>query len=254
MNADQAKEILMLCRQHTADEQDPQVRAALALAERDPELARWLSQHRSRQAALRDKFRQIAVPEGLKEQIISEHAASRRRAPRRFQLLAAAAAALVAVLILGVQAGIIHRSRPADDTLAVFQEQMARYALRGYAMDLLTNDASQIRSYLEHQQSPADYTLTPPLQQTALSGCSVEGWQAGRVSMICFRTGKPLPPGSQSDLWLFVADQKSVKGAPADSLPHISRLNRLVTATWVQGGKLYFLATRGSEPDIRSYL
>lgn len=254
MNPDQAKEILMLCRQHAEDEQDPQVSAALALAERDQELAHWLELYRSRQAALRDKFRQIAVPEGLKEQIISEHAASLRRAPRHFQLLAAVTAALVALLILGGESGLIHRSRPADDTLTIFQQQMAGYALRGYAMDLLTNDEVQIRSYLEHQQSPADYTLTPPLKETAQSGCAVEGWLGTKVSMICFRTGKPLPPGSQSDLWLFVVDQKSVKGAPVETVPQISRLNRLVTATWVRDGKLYFLATEGSEPEIRRFL
>ena len=188
MNADQAKEILMLCRQHTADEQDPQVREALALTERDPELARWLELHRSRQAALRDKFRQIAVPEGLREQIVSEHAASLRRAPRRFQLAAAVAAVVVALLILGVESGLIHRSRPADDTFAVFQQQMAGYAMRGYAMDLLTNDDVQIRSYLAHQQSPADYALTAPLKQTALSESSRAASRHNRCPAIDART------------------------------------------------------------------
>ena len=45
-----------------------------------------------------------------------------------------------------------------------------------------------------------------------MTGCAIEGWQNAKVSMICFRTGKPLRPAEQSDLWLFVVDRASVKG------------------------------------------
>lgn len=252
MNSDQAKEILLLCRPHAGDGQDPQVREALELAQRDPELSHWLELHQARQSALRDKFRQIPVPEGLKEQIISEHAASLRRAPRFRQWAVVMAPLVILFVVLAV--GLVLHRRPADDTLAIFQQQMAGFALRGYAMDLLTNDPAQIRAYLEQRQSPADYTLTGPLKQTAQSGCAVEGWQATRVSMICFQTGRPLPPGSQSDLWLFVVDQNTVKNAPSDPAPRIAQVNQLVTATWVRGGKLYFLVTEGGEPDIKRFL
>src|SRR5580692_823989 len=98
MNRDEAKDILQLYRQHTADAQDPQVAAALELARRDPELAGWLEMHCAREFVLSEKFRQIPVPEGLKEQIISEHAASRRGVPQRRQLVLAVAAL---VMLLG---------------------------------------------------------------------------------------------------------------------------------------------------------
>lgn len=252
MNSDQAKEILLLCRPHAGDGQDSQVREALELARRDSELARWLELHQARQSALREKFRQIPVPEGLKEQIISEHAASLRRAPR-FRQWAVIAAPLV-ILFLMLAAGLVIHRRPADDTLAIFQQQMAGFALRGYAMDLLTNDPARIRAYLEQRHSPADYALTGPLKQAAQSGCAVESWQDTRVSMICFRTGRPLPPGSESDLWLFVVDQKTVKNARLDPVPRIAPVNQLITATWVQDGRLYFLVTEGAEPDIKRFL
>ena len=78
VNHDEAKNILLLYRHGTADADDPQIAEALALAKRDPELTRWLVEHCARQFVLREKFRQIAVPAGLKEQIISEQAAQRR--------------------------------------------------------------------------------------------------------------------------------------------------------------------------------
>jgi hypothetical protein len=72
--------------------------------------------------------------------------------------------------------------------------------------------------------------------------------------MICFRTGRPLAPGGQSDLWLFVVDRASVRGVPAGDSPQFSQVNRLITATWTQGDKLYLLGTEGDERAIQQYL
>jgi hypothetical protein len=43
------------------------------LARQDAELKGWLDEHYAVQSAIRERFKGIAVPEGLKEQIISEH-------------------------------------------------------------------------------------------------------------------------------------------------------------------------------------
>jgi len=72
--------------------------------------------------------------------------------------------------------------------------------------------------------------------------------------MICFRTGKPLPPGEQSDLWLFVIDRDLVKNAPSAGPPQLAKVNQLITATWTQGDKLYLLGTEGDEQTIRKLL
>lgn len=252
MNREEARDILLLYRHHAADEADPHIVAALAFAKNDPEVAQWLEMHCARQFVLREKFRQIPVPEGLKEQIISEHRASLRRQPQQRRVLLAAVVAFASVLLLGV---VYFQNRPpADATLAVFQNQMASLALRGYAMDLLTPDAEKIRAFFKQHNCPADFVLPENLKSVAPSGCAVQGWRDGKVSMICFRTGQPLPPGTQSDLWLFVADEKFVKDAPQNSTPQISKVNQLITATWVQDGKIYLLGLQGDEADIRKFL
>ncbi len=252
MNRDEIKQTLLLYRPGSADAEDPQIAATLALAKQDAELARWLEEHCARQSALRAKFRQLEPPAGLREQIISEHAASRRRNSSRHKIQFALAGA--ALLLLGMLAGFWLPHRAPEDTLAVYQNQMARVALSPYAMDLMTNDLAPVRAYLAQNRAPADFVLPAPLKKIALTGCAVESWQGTRVSMICFRTGQPLTPGAASDLWLFVIDRAAVKNAPAGTAPQLAKVNGLITASWTQNGKIYLLGTEGEAAAIKQYL
>jgi hypothetical protein len=251
VNRDEAKNILLLYRPGTADATDPQIAEALALAKTDLELARWLETYCARQFVLREKFRQITAPDGLKEQIISEQAAAEKMTFWRQKI---ALTAVVALMLLVVLTPFWFSNRGSDDTLAVYQTRMVGFALRGYAMDLATNNSEQIRAYLAQHHAPADFVLPAALKQAAPTGCAVENWQGAKVSMICFRTDKSLAAGGQSDLWLFVVDRASVKNSSAGDLPQFSKVNRLITATWTQGGKLYLLGTEGDEQTIRQYL
>jgi hypothetical protein len=254
MIRDEAKIILLRYRPGTADREEPEIREALAQAQVDEELSRWLADNGTSQQLLRQTFQKFKAPEGLLQQIISEQAASQRASAnrRRFALIS-----LVAALVLfGIIGSTIWlgSGRQADNTLAIFEQQMAGYALRGYTMDLQTNDAEQIRAFLRQHQAPANYTLSQPLQKAALIGCGVEGWRSTKVSMICFNVGKPLAPGTPGDFWLFVADQASVMDSPIDSTPQISKVNQLATATWVEKGKVYMLSTTADESVLRKFL
>lgn len=251
MNRAEAKNILLLYRPGTADEADSQVAEALALAERDPELAGWLQASLAQQAVLREKFRQVVAPAGLKEQIISEQRAKERSLFHRRRAWFVAGAGVVALLIL---LPIWFHSPPAESALVVYENQMAGVALRGYSMDLATNDVVPIRNYLAQNQAPADFNLPTSLQQAEVTGCAVQSWQAVKVSMVCFRTGKPLPPGQAGDLWLFVVDQASVADAPVDEQLHFAKVNQLATAVWVKDGKLYLLGTTGDQSELQKFL
>jgi len=252
VNITEAKRILLLYRPGTADAEDPQIAEALALAKMEPELARWLEVHCARQYVIGDKFRQITVPAGLKEQIISEQAAADKTRFWRPKYALAMMAALV--LLLGLLALFWLPKPVQDDTLVIYQKQMVDVALRGYGMDLTTTDPEKIRSHLAQNSAPANYALTAALQQTAVAGCAIEGWQNAKVSMICFRTGKPLPPGTQSDLWLFVVDRANLAVSTISETPQFSKVNRLTTAMWAKGDKIYLLGSEGDEQTIRQYL
>src|SRR5437868_10205802 len=96
MDKERAKEILMLYRPGAVDANDAEMAEALELAKRDEELGHWLEEHCALQEAIRAKFRETAVPEGLMEQIVSERkAAIRSRSRLRTMTLAMATAAVL---------------------------------------------------------------------------------------------------------------------------------------------------------------
>jgi len=255
VNHDEIKQILLLYRPGTKDAEDPDVAQALALAKSDPELSRWLVEHSARQSALREKFRQLPVLAGLKEQIISEEAAKAKAASWRDKIVGASAvAAIVASLLVAAFFFLPHKQNAPSPTLADLQTQMAYVAVSSYAMNLQTNDFAQIHAYLAGSQAPSDYVLPAGLQKAALAGCAVESWQNSKVSMICFRTGKPLPPNQHSDLWLFVIDRANVKDASGIQSPQYGTMDGLATATWTQNDKLYFLAVQGDNNTLKKFL
>ena len=253
MTTQQAREILSAYRPWT-DANDPEFAEALALARQDVELARWLEEQCAVQNAIRERFKQVPVPAGLKEQILSEHKARSVVVWWRQPVSLAAAAALVA--LIGIAALWLRpRPEPLEQVnTATFRSRMEGQVLRVYAMTLETNDLNQVRTHLAQQQAPADFALPGKLAQSPLAGCGVLKWQDKRVSMICFQTGKPLPPGGKSDLFLFVVDRSALPDAPETGVPEINPGTKLITATWSVGDKTYVLATEGDADFIRSYL
>jgi hypothetical protein len=250
MNHQQAKDILVLYRPETADADDPSFAEALELCQHDPELQRWFEEQCALYTALRRKFRQTAVPPGLKEQIVAEWKVQAKVEPRRRPVVLALAAAMVLAAAV-----FVWFLTPAEKPgFAAYQGQMTSIALCDYAMDLATNDHAQVRGYLARKGAPADYAVPAALQQAALTGCAITTWQGAPVSMICFRSGKPLPGGQSSDLWLFVVDAASVRSGPIASTPSLTRVNRAMTATWSVGGKVYLLVADGDQEFLRKYL
>lgn len=251
MNPEEAKRILLISRTGTADADEPEIAEALLLAENNPELAHWLETQSALQRALRGKFGEIKPPAGLKEQIISENAAGKQVKPLPRTGWYALAAALLLMATLAI---VWFPKSNADESLAVYQNAMVRTALSGYSMDLLTNSSEPVRTYLAENNAPADFTLPSGLQHAMLTGCAVRNWQGTKVSLVCFSTGKPLPVGEASDLWLFVVDRSAVKDVPARNAMQLAKINRLATATWTDGNKLYFLGMAGQAADIKQYL
>src|SRR5204863_8075047 len=182
----QAQEILLLYRPGTADAQDPEFAAALELAKMDPELGNWLQRQSLVQDAFRAKFRQIAVPEGLKEQILSERKVQTSLPLKRKLVLSAVCA--VCILLLAAVVLPLLRSHE-DNSFANFQSRMVKTVARQGLypkMDLETNDLAEIRKFLAQHQAPGDYVLPRALQNTTGTGCAILEWQGKVDSMPCF--------------------------------------------------------------------
>jgi hypothetical protein len=255
MNPQEAKEILSLYRPGTADANDPWFGEALRLSESDPVLKSWLDEHCATYLALRSRFKLVPVPEGLKEQIVAERKSHTTPAWRRPAVLIAASAA-VTILTAIVSLWVLW-TPPGDEDLSYngYVDRMVSTAIRGYgAMDLATDDYTRLRAYLTQHGAPADPAMPRHLQQATLIGCRIQYWQGAKVSMICFRSGKPLPPGQATDLWLFVSERAAVSGAPAPNLPVVTKGTRATTAGWSRADKTYVLVADGDVQFLRKYL
>lgn len=257
MTENEAKEILKLYRPGTADAEDPSFAEALALCERDGELKHWFDEHCSLYAALRAKFKEIVVPEGLKEQIIAERKVRTTAAPlwQKAVILAGAIAAVVLIV-----SHIISTRQPSEPhDFATYSDSMVSYAVRSYGtMDLYTNDLNAIRQFLAQKGTIADYELPNDLEKNAKpAGCVASiTWQGKKVSMICFQTGRPVKPGLPSDLWLFVTDRSSASSPPKDSKPVLREGPEpgVATASWTVGNRIYILAVEGDKELLGRFL
>ena len=251
MTNEQAKKILQLYRPGSADATDPEFAEALAACEHDAELAEWFNRHCAVYVSLRSKFKGIPIPEGLREQIIAERPVKRTTTWQKAVLLAGA----VAVAVMAFN-GFRESVRPAEPhDFASYRIYMASAAQHAYGMDVTTNDLDQIRTFFSRKDAIADYVLPQNLQSRAqAAGCVATTWQGKRVSMICFQTGRPLAPGQQSDLWLFISDRTIATDAPQSNTPAVCPENGLITASWTTGNRTYVLATVGDAPYLAKFL
>jgi hypothetical protein len=237
----EAKEILLAYRPWADDAAEPEVAAALALCQQDAALAEWWANQQAQQQAIRVKFAAIPVPRGLAEQIISERKA--QSALPRWRQPALLAASCAVILLVGISVWFAFQATQRPDvSFDGYRARMVKTALRVYGMNLETNDAAQVRAFLAQQEAPADYELPAALGQTETVGCGVLRWQGKPVSMICFRTGQPLPPGNKTDLMLFVINRADLQGNVPHEAAEIVGVSQLSTATWQVGGKVYLLA------------
>jgi hypothetical protein len=249
MTDNQAKEILKLYRPDTADAEDPSFAEALALCERDPELKNWFAEHCVLYSALRAKFKGIPVPEGLREQIISERKVHTVPMWQKAVLLAGAAA----VLALVVWRMPWPRAREPHD-FAYYRAYMVGWANRVYAMEELTNNLDQIQLFLTQRGAVTNYVVPAKLQKNAIvAGCVETEFQGKRVSMICFQT-RPMRP-TDSDLWLIVSGNSTTTGNPMSTTPVIDKTTKGITsASWTANGKTYVLAVKGDEQLLARFL
>lgn len=241
MTPQEAKKLLLTFRPWAKDLHDPEVIAARAFCRQDAELSQWFEHHCALQNAIHARFSQMPVPEGLKEQILSEYQAhvvmKWWRQPVRL-----AAVALAILLAVGSVWMLSQRPSQAEVNFTSYRSRMVRMALRTYNMDLETNDVAQIRAYLARNAAHPDYALPKNLDQTPSVGCGVLNWQGNPVAMVCFRTDRPLAPGTKSDLFLFVIDRKSLPGLRLTNTTEFAAVNKWVTASWLANEKVYILA------------
>lgn len=247
MNTAEARKILVSYRPGRPEASDPEVAEALALAQKDPQLRRWLEQQTDFHRSVRQALHRIPVPDNLRERILAQAKVVTPNVVtppawtwRRGRWAMAAAIAL----LLGFAAFWL--LTPSGDGFSTFRSRMVRAVLRQYSMDIQTNDLGQIRQYLGARQAPADFVLRPGLARLPVTGAGVLSWQGQRVSMVCLDGG-----ARQGTLFLFVVDRAAVRRAPGES-PELLPVSKLMTASWTDGDRTYLLAGQGARGTLQT--
>jgi len=245
MTIEQAKEVLALYRGTPLDAQDAEVKEALALARSNPELQAWLDAQLAFHSGLRQKMRSLSPPPGLKEKLLArgkivEPPIAWWRQPLRI--------AVAAVLLFsGIIFAVLLQPGGTHDRFAQFQSRMVGTALRQYRMDILTNDMSQVRTFMASRGAPADYTIPDKLERLQLTGGGALKWRNNPVAMVCFDRG------DRQMLYLFVTDRRAIKDAPKETIK-VEQVSDLLAVSWSEGDKTYLLAGP-VEPDFtRKYV
>jgi hypothetical protein len=243
LSSQEAKQILLRYRPDVAvDADDPEVSAALALVQSDPELRAWFEQHCAFQRKMRDEFRILPVPATPRLQPKIVHGPeswwSRRAA------IAAAAATVAAV---GISLWVWLRPNPPN-RFENYRTRMVSTVLREYNMDIETTNMVQLREFLGQKGAPSDYRVPSPLEPVPLTGGGVLTWRGQPVSMICFDRGQ------KEMVFLFVIDRAALPNPPP-AQPEFSQVSKLATASWTEGKTAYLLATETNKPSVlRKYL
>jgi len=230
MTSEAARKILALYRP-TIDAGNPQFADALAQAERDPELGRWLQEQSTIYEAFRSKLKEAPVPEDLLEKTLRYRPSVVWWKHTWLQLAAC-------LLVLGGLSFYWLSRGPRAATFENYRRTMASVVTK-YRMSLETDDPDRVRTFLANNQSPADYVLPASITRQRLLGCATLSWDGNPVSLLCFRHQ------SGTDLWLFVTHRIEMKGGPRSTNPAFAQANQVNTASWLQEGNLYLLATRG---------
>jgi hypothetical protein len=243
MNKEQAQQILLRYRPANPEPDDPELRAALELANLDTELGAWLQQELAFHDRVRKSLRSIEAPADLRARILAQRTISHPRFGWSSAWLAAAASLVFLATIWGSWA-LWHR----PNRFAAYRQRMVREAVLNYRMDILTNDLPSIRAYLAHHGGLSDYELSGRLQQLPGTGGAVLKWRNEPVTMVCFNAGL------KGDLYLFVVNRNLVPGFPDTAAPQLEQVGKLMTASWVQGDRAYLLAGARDASDLGNFL
>ena len=249
MTTEEAQVILAACGPGEPDPADPEVAAALAQLQRDPQLARWFEEERAFDRAVANHLAAVSAPLGLKTRILANAEPAGKRSKIGW---AAVIVTGVAALFFVAQIVFLNRSAPkATATLADFREEMVSFVRRGFTLELQTDKLEPIQHWLAQQtDSPAANDVPAGLARYKTVGCRILSFHGHKVSLICFWRDK----ANQEVAHLFIIDRAALPEMKTEGHPRIEKVDGWMTASWIENGRVYTLALQGDKETIRKLL
>jgi hypothetical protein len=244
MNRDEAKFVLQGYRGDDIASQDPVIKDALELADRDVELREWLEREMAMDRTIETKFDAIAPPPGLRDAILAGSRASRPATPRRKRpVWFAAAAAVTLLLSVGsfVRFNRVSTSPLTAAALSAFatKDLQERPHNHEYAGEL-----ADIQERLSTENEPFMQSLDIDAKVVAKAGCLAGKIGSREVFEICFK---------RDGIWyhVYVSPLNGSSQSGPKSVPLFTEEGQFATATWSDGRNLYTLASRNGVESVK---
>jgi hypothetical protein len=244
VNESEARLILQSCQPGIPGDEDAQIAEALRFVAANPELVRWWDEEQAVDRAIEAKLRSLPEPFGLKTRILAQQIAPRRRLSARWVFGLAAACAL---LLIGAQiAGLWHPKAKAHFA-ADYAREMTSFIRLSPPLEMESDNLGEIQNWLAQKDVE---TLSVPVRLAALRpvGCRVLSFRGHDVTLICFvREGNRLAH-------LFTVDRSALPEMKPGGKPLFANENGWMTATWVEGDRVYMVAMQGGRAALEEYL
>jgi hypothetical protein len=245
MTSQEARALLSTYRPQVGAAGDARMTEALALVQRDPQLAQWFKQQQATDAVVRRALADIPVPYGLATRIIANRPSARSGFAWPDWLRAPALSAVAALLLLGFWG-----QQPAAPMFEQYRGSMVAFVDHPYEMDFHAETEAGVRQAMAGEGYPSTYTVPPGLHTYPLEGGCKRSWNGRKVSLICYGSHEQHKP----DVWMFVAPADVLPDAPREAVPQYRQLDDIATAAWFADGLHYLVATELDEAALRQLL
>lgn len=249
MTSEEAKMLLSVRRPGGADDAEPEMKEALALAAKDPQLGSWLAEEQAFDATITGRLSEYEVPAELRARILAGMSASLqspRKINRRIFWWSASAAAAAAVA-----AGLIPSFSQKHPQSAQFRTEMLDFFNNRFAdnFDMVEPDPAAVIKWLRTR--PEAIAFQPPgsLPKGKTIGCKIIAWADTSVTLVCF-----LPPGSPMPIHIFAVQSTAL--ADSDHPPGREFVSQAGwnTALWSSGNHTFMAISKLPEYEMTRLL
>jgi hypothetical protein len=241
-------------------EADPEVREALELASKDPELEAMRRNSEQFDEAFGEKVRDIPVPEDLYANILAAAAKKETAiAPPQSKIIRwlhpaafAAAAAIVLLLALTFTFWSPPERAPVPVDLAATPSlsETAQSLYANLNPSFRSRNGDQIRDYLQSHGGILPANMPSGFVWDHSFACDVIEVDGKRVSLICFSS-----PDGTDKLHLFTFYRDDFPQMEIPLIPKFERSGKACSATWMSDEQIHVLySDSGNEENLRQIL
>ena len=263
MERERIIDILEAYRPGEGLESDPEVRHALEMASKDPELAEIRRQIQAFDQAFSDKLEQIAVPEDLQASILASAKArqgGRSEAPsgkaKIFQWFYPASFAAAAAVIILLALSFTFWNRPGADGPALAGPGAGLMETADSLYSSLNPSYRPVRgddvlSYLRSNGGAVPVGLPGNVAFDESYACDVVEVNGNKVSIICFKA-----PELNSRMHLFTFKRSAFPDLAVPTIPKIRQEEGSCCATWLdeKEEQIHVLYSDNGEKNLRRIL